>query len=568
MCGIAGILDFKAPVQAACLDRFTDSLAHRGPDGRGTFIDGNMGLGHRRLAVLDQSEAGACPMPFGGPHGRRYWITFNGEVYNFVELRRELEACGHRFRSDTDTEVVLAAYAQWGPGCLLRFNGMFALAIWDSDSKALFLARDRFGVKPLYFAVQGARFAFASELKAFVSLDGFKRACDENVARESLVRPQALEGTTERTLMKDVQRLMPGHWMTIDHCGDVQMRQWWNTQDHLVDVPASRESRIEQFRELFLDAVRLRMRSDIAVGSSLSGGIDSSAVVSAMSWLQAHGLQGAERQPPEWRRAFIASFPGTAIDELDYAMEVVRHTNTQESVWEFDSHASLGYLCDAVWSMEDVYPGIGLPPWALYRQMRRSGVYVSLDGHGGDELLGGYPWYLDIPSDKLNGALDSDFHRTLLPSILKNFDRCSMAHGVEVRLPFMDWRLVSYVFSLPGEEKIGGGFTKRILRDALKEIMPESIRTRRSKIGFNAPMIEWFNGDLVPFIADCLSHRYWRESPWWDGPKYGDAILDKCRNQAWTPADWNDTLGAWSRMNLVLWLRMFVDGESLLGADK
>lgn len=566
MCGITGIFDFRQPVSAAQLDRFTDALAHRGPDGRGTFLDGNVGIGHRRLAILDRSDAGACPMALRGLRGERLWITFNGEVYNFIELKSELLRLGYVFRSETDTEVVLAAFDAWGPQCLERFNGMFAFAIWNETNKTLFLARDRFGVKPLYFAVQKARFAFASELKAFVDLEGFDRACDEDVAAAALVHGQALEGASDRTLLRDVQRLMPGHWLKLDAEGNVTLRKWWDTRENLVEVPGDRAARIDAFRELFFDAIRLRMRSDVPVATSLSGGMDSSAVVSALSCLQSRGAVGSARVAPDWRQAFIASFPGTSIDELDHAMEVVRHTGVKETIWAFDPTAALLALEDCVWSMEDVYPGIALPPWCLYRKMRQAGVLVSLDGHGGDELLAGYPWYLDAPLGQLNESLERDFHRTLLPSILKNFDRCSMAHGIEVRLPFMDFRLVSFVFSLPPEDKLGGGFTKRILREAMVGIMPESIRTRRTKIGFNAPMIEWFNGELGALARRCVEHPYWNDNPWWDGKTTGRALLAICDSQGWTPSDWDRSLQEWSRMNLVLWLRMFVDGERPGGA--
>jgi asparagine synthase (glutamine-hydrolysing) len=565
MCGITGILDFQRPVEAKCLDRFTDALSHRGPDGRGIHIDNNLGLGHRRLAILDPTEAGACPMPFGGADGRRYWITFNGEVFNFLELRQELWELGYRFHSDTDTEVVVAAYAHWGRDCLLRFNGMFAFGIWDSESKTLFLARDRFGVKPLLFAIQDGRFAFASELKAFVSLDGFRRQCDEEVALASLTRGQALEGTTPRTLMKDVQRLMPGHWLQVDSQGQLEIGCWWNTLEHLVEVPLLREERIDRFRELLVDAVRLRLRSDIAVGSSLSGGLDSSSIVSIMSLLGSHAPQAGTRSPADWRRAFIASFPGTALDEVEFANEVVKQTHAKARVWEFDPTAALGHLTDVVWSMEDVYPGIAVPAWALYREMRRDGVFVSLDGHGADELLGGYPWYLDTPLTELNSVLDRDFHQTLLPSILRNFDRCSMAHGVEVRTPFLDWRLVTFAASLPADEKVGGGYTKRILRDAMKGVIPHSVRTRRCKIGFNSPMIDWFNGALKPFLYDCMSHRYWEQSPWWNGPSTRNHVRAKSETKGWVLADWDDTLRVWSQANLVLWMRMFIDGETFSG---
>src|SRR5919199_6560634 len=214
MCGIVGILNFQQPINPVELDRFTDSLSHRGPDGRGTFIDGNLGLGHRRLAILDLSEAGKNPMPYGGENGKRYWITYNGEVYNFLELRHELKDLGHRFKSETDTEVVVAAYAQWGEDCLLRFNGMWAFAIWDTVERKLFLARDRFGIKPLYYLQGASRFAFASELKAFLALDNFSVALNEEIIPQIIQSNQAYEGTTDSTIMKNVLRLPGGHCLT------------------------------------------------------------------------------------------------------------------------------------------------------------------------------------------------------------------------------------------------------------------------------------------------------------------------------------------------------------------
>jgi asparagine synthase (glutamine-hydrolysing) len=565
MCGIAGILDLATPISPETLDRFTDSLAHRGPDGRGTWIGPGIGLGHRRLSILDPTDAGACPMEHVAPDGRRFRITFNGEVYNFLELRAELEGEGWRFRSDTDTEVVVASFARWGRGCQERFNGMWAFAIWDESARSLFMSRDRFGVKPLYYSAAGTRIAFASEIKAFASLDGFRRELDLEVAAVSVERSQALEGGSDRTLMKGLNKLMPGHWLEVDREGRVTGGRWWNTMDHLVEVPSSRDERVARFRELFLDAVALRMRSDVAVGTCLSGGIDSTAVASAMGWLHGEGRGELRRAPREWRRSFVASFPGSFIDETEHATDAARHAGCEPSYWVFDPKRALDDLLDSVWSMEEVYPGVAVPIWSLYREMRRAGVFVSLDGHGGDELLGGYTWYLDWPMDKVNANLESDFHRTLLPSILRNYDRCSMAHGIEVRMPFMDWRLVCLAFSLPPEDKIGGGFTKRVVRDALAGIMPDSIRRRRSKFGFNSPMIEWYNGGMIPLLSEVMSHPYWLESPWWNGAEVRRDVLGRCAAKSWTMSDWNLSLETWSKLNIVLWTRMFVDGEVLRG---
>jgi len=585
MCGIAGLFQFRHPVDRGELGRFTDALAHRGPDGRGLLLDEGLGLGHRRLAILDLGRRGRCPMPYEESQpvafGRRwrgkiaalgaggceqaaltpyrYWITFNGEIYNFIELRRELAALGHPFHTETDTEVVLAAYAQWGEACLRRFNGMWAFALWDRQTRTLLLARDRFGVKPVYYAHTPERFAFASEMKAFLVLDGFSTALNADVAPGFLQSAYALEGTTTDTLMAGVKRLPAGHTVRITPDGTAHVSRWWETRDHLPAVPARYEDQVAQFREIFLDATRLRLRSDVPVGTCLSGGVDSSAVASAMAHL--HRQKGADlaRSPADWQRAFIADFPDTVLNERAYADEVVRHTGARPCYWRFDQQEAVQHVLDSVWSMEDVYGGLATPVWCLYRELRRAGVVVSLDGHGADELLGGYAWYLDWPMTQANGNLYRDFHSTLLPAILRNFDRCSMAHGIEVRMPFMDWRLVTFAHALPAESKFGGGYTKRVLRDAMQGLMPDRVRQRRFKIGFNSPMVEWYNGGLAPLITRLVQHPLWLDSKLWDGPKLRDVVLAKTAARAWTMDDWAETIHLWTKFNLVLWQLLFVE---------
>jgi len=559
MCGIAGILNFNGqPVDSSELDRLTDALNHRGPDGRGTYIDGSLGIGHRRLAILDLSDAGRCPMPYGGSDGKRYWITYNGEVYNFLELRSELEQLGHRFRSQSDTEVILAAYAQWGEDCLLRFNGMWAFAIWDSLEKKLFLARDRFAIKPLYY-LPTHRFVFAAELKAFLALDGFSPAINEQIIPQLIKGSQAYEGITEQTVMQGVRRLLGGYSLSIDAQGKGVMKKWWETRNHIPQIPVKYEDQVEQFRELFFDAVRIRMRSDVPVGTCLSGGMDSSSVASSMAWLHQKKKQGLERCTQDWQHTFVASFPGSKIDERDYADEVAHHISAKPHYWIFDNDEALSHIVDSLWAMEDVYCGIAVPVWCIYRELRRNNIIVSLDGHGGDELLVGYTWYLDWIMSQVNQNLYNDFHLTLLPSILRNYDRCSMAHGIEVRMPFMDWRLVTFAFGLPAESKIGAGYTKRVLRDAMTGIMPERVRKRINKIGFNSPMIEWFNGGMSQMIHKIVNHRLWLESPFWEGPKLRDHVLAKTQAKAWTYDDWGLSLHIWVLMNIVIWQMLFVE---------
>jgi asparagine synthase (glutamine-hydrolysing) len=564
MCGIAGILRKHEPVSEEALGYLPDALAHRGPNGRGLWIDKTVGLGHRRLSILDLSEQGRCPMSYTAPHGGEYVITYNGEVYNFIELRDELAGEGYEFHTATDTEVVVASYARWGEACLDRFNGMWALAIWDKQKGSLFLARDRFGIKPLYYLFQGSDFYFASELKAFRKISGFKRTLNEGYAREALHLSQPLEGTRDETLMSGVHRLMPGSLMEVISGRPPRIRKWWETKEHYVEVPASYEEQVAGWKELFLDAVRLRLRSDVPVATSLSGGLDSSAVAGALAYVGKSASSDA-RRAPSWQQCFISTFPGTAIDERKYAEEVVSWTGAVPHYTEFQSEEGIRGVVESVWTMEDVYPAIATPVIENYRAMSRNGVVVSLDGHGGDELLGGYDWYLSTPMKDLNERLYQQFHANLLPSILKNFDRCSMASGVEVRMPFMDWRLVTYTFSLPPETKIGGGYTKRILREAMQGLVPESILKRRSKIGFNSPMIEWFNAGLNGVVEKTIRHPRWNDSRLFDGRKLGAEILTKIQDRSFTQADWGKTLTYWSYLNLIIWEMLFLDDESVFG---
>jgi asparagine synthase (glutamine-hydrolysing) len=563
MCGIAGILSRHEPVSKETLASLTDAVAHRGPNGRGIWIEGSIGLGHRRLSILDLSEQGRCPMSYTAPDGREYVITYNGEVYNFLELRIELSKEGYEFHTATDTEVVVAAYARWGEACLERFNGMWALAIWDKQKRSLFLVRDRFGIKPLYYLFHRSDLYFASELKAFRMISGFKRSLNEGYAREALHLSQPLEGTSDETLMNGVHRLMPGSLMEVVSGKPPRIRKWWETKEHYVDVPNSYREQVAGWRELFLDAIRLRLRSDVPVATSLSGGLDSSSVAGAVAHIGKSGSTDA-RRAPSWQQCFISTFPGTAIDERKYADEVVKWTGSVPNYSEFNSEEGIQGITESVWVMEDVYPAIATPVIENYRAMSRKGVVVSLDGHGGDELLGGYDWYLATPMKELNERLYQQFHSNLLPSILKNFDRCSMASGVEVRMPFMDWRLVCYTFSLPPETKIGGGYTKRILRDAMQGLVPEDILRRRSKIGFNSPMIEWFNAGLNGVVEKTINHPRWNESRLFDGKRLGTEILSKTKARSFRQSDWNKTLQYWGYLNLIIWEMLFLgDDEGL-----
>ncbi len=564
MCGIAGIVNIRGQsVEPAEIERLTNLVAHRGPDGAGHWFsaDRNVALGHRRLAIIDPGAGGYQPML---SHDGRHVIVYNGEIYNFLELRRELEALGANFRTESDTEVILAAWRAWQEGMLSRFNGMWALAIFDTETKELFLARDRFGIKPLLYAQSPERLVFASEHHALVQSGLITTSLDIDVARRLMLDAFGIEGS-ERTLCREVRRLQAGHFMRLRQ-GRLEIRRWWCTLDHLPDVPSTETERVERFGELFRNAVALRMRSDVPIGTCLSGGFNSSAVICSMA---AHDKAGmGPRDSAAWRHAFVAAFPGASNDERPMAEEAAAWAGVHPTILEVGRQDALTELERILEDSDDVYISLPSAPWLLYRELRRQKVLVSLDGHGADELMGAYqqenqsaafrlknilagvasnsplarrsvdmlraitvkaqghyflrggpgavPAQLSLVGDDdalprewgaLNRRLYRMFHSTVLPTILRNFDRASMAHGVEVRMPFMDWRLVTYTMALPEASKSSDGYTKMIARRAMAGRMPESIRMGRRKVGFNSPMPEWLNGPLSGWTASLLDRK-------------------------------------------------------------
>ncbi len=624
MCGIVGFWNLdKKPVNRNELSRFTDMLAHRGPDGGDIHVDESaaLGLGHRRLAIIDTSDTGRQPMSFADG---RYWIVFNGEIYNFVELKKELEGYGYQFHTDSDTEVVLAGYDKWGEDCQLKFNGMWAFSIWDSREQKLFLSRDRFGVKPLIYYFDNQRFAFASEMKAFLALDGFQAEFSPSVVSASLLDPSLIEGT-ENCLLIGLKRLLGGHCLTLKQNGALKIRRWWNTLEHLEEVPQRYEDQVAHYRELFLDACRIRMRSDVPIGTALSGGLDSSSVLSSMHHIRRSG-DSTNRMAFEWQKAFVGTYPGKAIDERSYADQVIQHTGATPVYCEMNADMYLQYFHQVLYQYEEL-SDIHLGPWFVHKKQRENGVVVTIDGHGGDEALGGYTWhvfaamkdaqrnplrFLELASirnsmnsvsnvgvyfnalknfgkrmingsrpkmhhswltaapqefyspameadapllkdrDSLFRQLYTDFHFTHLPMNLRDFDRLSMAHGVEVRSPFMDWRLVCFTFSLPSDRKIGGTYTKRILRDAMKGILPESIRTRRKKLGFPNLDEGWMSVQAQEFIRDSVETAEFKTSSFWNG-----SLISTEMEKAFQDQDLDRIYKAWKFLQAFYLIKAF-----------
>ena len=604
MCGIAGIVNTDGrPVERGAIERLTGLLAHRGPDGDGHWFNAerNVAIGHRRLAIIDLGLGGYQPMLSAD---ERYVIVYNGEIYNFLELRLELEASGAKFRTQSDTEVILAAWRRWQEKMLLRFNGMWALAIFDTRTRDLFLARDRFGIKPLLYAASSGRFVFASEQRALVNSGLISTSIDVEVARRQMIDVFAIEGS-ERTLYRDVRRLSAGHLLWLRD-GRWTVKRWWSTLDHLPSLPRTEAERIERFGELFRDAVALRMRSDVPIGTCLSGGFDSSAVICAMSAHEKAGM--GPRESAAWRHAFIASFPGAANDERPMAEEAAAWAGVAPTIVEIGRQGALDELDRILADSDDVYISLPNAAWLLYRELRRQKVLVSLDGHGADELMGAYvqegdagalflrnlfagrmfnspaakrlfglvrlaaikqrgyyflrgglravPAPLDLTAEEdilprewggLNRRLYRMFHSTVLPTILRNFDRTSMAHVIEVRMPFMDWRLVTYTMALPEVSKSFDGRTKMIARRAMEGRMPEQIRMGRRKVGFNSPMPEWLNGPLANWTRALLNERVAAFSELVDEVALDGKVRQLTEAKTW---DWEAAGRIWPYLNM------------------
>jgi asparagine synthase (glutamine-hydrolysing) len=634
MCGIAGIVRFKDnEIEKAEIKALTDAIEHRGPDGEGCWIHENkkIGLGHRRLSIIDLTEKGAQPMHY---NGGAYTLTFNGEIFNFLEIREELITKGFYFNSDSDSEVLLAAYQYWGNDCLYKFNGFWAFAIWDEIKQELFLARDRYGIKPLYFLHQYEKqFIFASETNQFKCINNFERVPDENLVALVMQNSWGIEGTG-KTIFKNIEQVKPGHFIILNVKGDLKIKQWWKTEEHLVEVPKNYEEQVEQFKHLFEDAIKLRLRSDVSIASALSGGLDSSAVYSTIHHLVSTS-KNIYRIPKNWQKAFVAVFPGTAQDERKYAEEVVQYTGGNASYIDMNDGHLASKLIKSVKQYDAIYATPLFILDGVYGAMRNNGITVSMDGHGVDEMLYGYPTnvFQALQNEKENGNVDyaidientftnmvsatesnrlmgrnsntkkdfinrqldkvkskfktvstnetwlnnhllkgveiempdvpsnfkgseaqlySTFHHTVLPTILRNFDRGAMQNSIEIRMPFLDYRLVSYIFSLPKESKVGNGFTKKILRDAMKGILPENVRTRKLKIGFNAPLNNWYNGQLKEMILDETASSSFLQNNYWNGKLVHDFVLQKSKNNNWTE---EESFRFWPILNAHLLLK-------------
>lgn len=506
MCGIAGVFHTAgAPASATQLKRMTDAIVHRGPDGEGHYVDGSLGLGHRRLAIIDLSEAGRQPM---ATEDGRYVITYNGEVYNFNELRAELQSLGHRFHSRTDSEVVLKALAQWGEDAFNRFNGMFALALWDKEQRQLLLARDRYGIKPLYYAWVGSTLVFGSEIKAILASGLYHSQMDKEGLLEYLTFQNFF---TDRTLFKSVSLLPAGSSLRITTSGNAlsaKPRQYW---DFAFTEPRHiRDEReyIEELDRLMVQAVSRQLVSDVDVGAYLSGGMDSGTVTALAAkelpyiksftcGFDLHSASGVELSYDEREMAEYMSY----LFKTEH-YEMVLKAGDMERV-----------MPKLAWHIEEPRVGQSYPNFYA-AQLASKFTKVVLSGTGGDEIFGGYPWryYRAVVNDDFDHYVDKyyDFWQRLIPNgslkkvlspilgdvshidtrnIFKDVfthhasnltrpedyinhslyleaktflhgllvveDKLSMAHSLETRVPFLDNDLVDFAMQLPARMKLG-----------------------------------------------------------------------------------------------------------------
>lgn len=505
MCGIAGVINLDgSSVSPAVLKAMTDAIAHRGPDGEGQWIEGGVGLGHRRLAIIDLSNAGHQPML---SPDNRYVISYNGEIYNFKELRIELEAAGYQFRSNTDTEVVLHALAKWGTKALNRFNGMFAFALWDRKEKTLLLARDRYGIKPLYYASQGSFLAFGSEQKAISAIPQFHRSLDKEALLEYFTFQNIF---TNKTLLNDVKLLPAGYYATLNlHKNQLQLKltQYWDFDFREPKNPASDDEYREELDRLFKQAVNRQLVTDVELGSYLSGGMDSGSITAIAS------------QSYPYMKTFTCGFDLNSasgielgFDERSKAEYMSYHFKTEHYEMVLKAGDMERVMPKLAWHLEEPRVGQSYPNYYAAKLASKF-VKVVMSGAGGDELFGGYPWryyravvnddfehYIDkyyafwqrlipnnqlkqvfspiwkdvkhvwtrdifrdvfkhhadklyTPEDYINHSLYFEA-KTFLHGILVVEDKLSMAHGLETRLPFLDNDLVDFAMQCPVHLKL------------------------------------------------------------------------------------------------------------------
>ncbi len=605
MCGIVGF-NWSDRV---LLQAMMDTIRHRGPDESGSFIDSAISLGHQRLKIIDL-ESGRQPIH---NEDETVIVVFNGEIYNHRALRADLERKGHRFYTNTDTEVIVHAYEDYGIGCVNQFNGMFAFALYDITKRCIHLVRDRLGVKPLYYYFNGTRFLFASEIKALLHYSALSRTVNVDAFRE-FFKFRYVPG--EQTMMHGIKKVLPGHLLTFRE-GDLSSYQYWDVAETVIG--GSEEDHVNTLRSLLRDAVTSRLESDVPLGVFLSGGIDSASIVALMS------------EHTHNTKTFSVGFESQVDSELPYARSVADLFSTDHhECFVTDRHLSL--IPKMIWHLDEPIGDAATLPTMILSQYAKKDVTVVLAGEGGDEAFAGYdnqrimmqcvkfaPLYnplkpvlsrlteLTSPNSNLHralvtlssqskeqqyAALTSLFTRDELTELnvaqgtqdlsqyyprepmndlntLQYFgikawlphdfcmkaDKMTMAFGIEERAPLLDYSIMEFAFSLPGYEKIRNRSGKVILKRAMEAWLPHDIIYRK-KHGYNAPMDQWFKGTLKSTLENLLEER---THDFYDG-EYARNLLDKFQRSGNSYSlNFFNAQKLWSILVFEFWYRIFIE---------
>ncbi len=612
MCGIAGIIGKQ---HDRLIRQMSEDMEHRGPDGEGYYVDSDISLLNRRLAIIDR-KGGDQPIY---NETKTLAVVYNGEIYNYKDLREILEKAGHTFSTQSDTEVIVHAYEEWGESCFDLLNGMFAIALYDIPTKKLILVRDHFGIKPLYFSQTSEHFIFSSEIKPILHTGLVEKAVNERILYRYLA--YRIHDDQEETFFSTIYHLLPGQILTVQ--GGVVEKKIYSTLERDINehIQESNDRKltdddIKHFYELFTDSVKRRLVSEVPVGTCLSGGLDSSSIVTIInSFLKKH--QEEATSVGAVQKTFTAIFPGSTNDESHYVDSLIKN-NTHIQAYTIHPKAEEFFadLEDLIRTQEE--PMISTGPYAQYAVMREAAKHVTvlMDGQGADEMMAGYlPYQIvylrqilnsgryarffrelwvsrdivwnyvvyvlirefaiktDIrvsrllnnafkgkftdeefymPKAHLKNRLKDDIFRNSLPALLRYEDKNSMRFSIEGRVPFLDHRLVKYIFSLPDEAIINNGWNKYILRASMNDLLPKKISSRRNKIGFTTPEHEWFmrmkNRIYGIFLSESFASR-----PYFNQTEVLQAFRDFIEGKN------DDTLVFWRILNVELWLREFID---------
>lgn len=637
MCGICGILNYKNTVNTDLLLLMTRVLRHRGPDDEGFILadteknllkafchdetidsiksryprlendfNANLGFGFRRLSILDLSENGHQPMQL---EEAGLWIVYNGEIYNYIEIRDELRAKGHEFKSNSDTEVILKSYYEWGENCVHKFNGMWAFVIWDSKIKKLFCSRDRFGIKPFYYNYKpDVHFIFASEIKSILQV--ISSEPDKQTLYDSFA--YGYSDHNERTFFEDVKQLRGGHNLVLQN-GNLSIKRFYKIDKQ--PRTDSFETARERIRELLFDAVRIRLRSDVPLGYALSGGVDSSSIVGIASKINSGS-----------NNTFSMIYPGNSVDESFFINKVIEKTGVNHHFVSPTPEDFIKDLNNFIWHQEEPFIGTSyFGEFKLRELIRKNNVTVSLEGQGADEIVTGYtsllfPYLFDLLSNfrllelfrehkqfnnyvgsltrlikaylvsrtnsssghlfnkypflnrsylvdcsdqitdfekfnsvsHLNNTLYEMLIYTSIPQQLVRADKNAMAFSVECRFPFLDYRLVEYAINLSYDYKTKNGYTKYILREAMKYLLPTEVYNRRDKIGFAIPNTSFSNQLVKEYFFELLTGLQDEKFQFINKQKFINEYFSKSVDGE---LDWK----FWKVLSVVLWHNSFID---------